>query len=426
VDDIHFSYLVTALIFLLFLSAFFSGSETGMMALNRYRLRHLAEEKHPGALRASALLERPDRLIGLILLGNNLVNISAASIATVIALMLLGEIGLAVAPIVLTAIVLIFGEVMPKTVAALYPERIAFPASFVLKPLLGICYPVVWVINGVSNSMLGVLGVRLDEKDESPLTREELRSIVRQAGGFIPKRHQQMLISILDLEKVTVADIMIPRNEIDGINLDDDEDEILEALNNCHHTRLPVYHGNLDNVIGILHVRRLLRGLISHEELSKDVLRNALTEPYFVPDSSDLHTQLLNFQRNKQRIGLVVDEYGVVVGLVTVEHILEEIVGEFTTDPQAFSREIHPQDDGSYLIDGGAYIREINRKLKWHLPTAGPKTLNGLILEHLESMPDPGISLRLGDYTIEITQTAENAVKMARIRHQPPQPPEAG
>jgi Mg2+/Co2+ transporter CorB len=426
VNDIHLSYLVTALIFLIFLSAFFSGSETGMMALNRYRLRHLAEQKHPGALRAHALLERPDRLIGLILLGNNLVNISAASIATVIALMLLGEIGLAVAPVVLTVIVLIFGEVMPKTVAALYPERIAFPASFVLKPLLGICYPVVWVINGVSNSMLGVLGVRLDEKDESPLTREELRSIVRQAGGFIPKRHQQMLISILELEKVTVADIMIPRNEIDGINLDDDENEILEALNNCHHTRLPVYHGNLDNVIGILHVRRLLRGLISHEELSKDVLRNALTGLYFVPESSDLHTQLLNFQRNKQRIGLVVDEYGVVVGLVTVEHILEEIVGEFTTDPQALSREIHPQDDGSYLIDGGAYIREINRKLRWHLPTAGPKTLNGLILEHLESMPDPGTSLRLGDYTIEITQTAENAVKMARVRHLPPQLPEAG
>lgn len=425
-NDIHFSYLVTALIFLIFLSAFFSGSETGMMALNRYRLRHLAEQKHPGALRASALLERPDRLIGLIMLGNNLVNISAASIATVIAFMLLGEIGLAVAPVVLTVIVLIFGEVMPKTVAALYPERIAFPASLVLKPLLGICYPVVWVINGVVNSMLSVLGVRLDEKDESPLTREELRIIVRQAGGYIPKRHQQMLISILDLEKVTVADIMIPRNEIDGINLDDDENEILEALNNCHHTRLPVYHGNLDNVIGILHVRRLLRGLLSHEELSKDVLRNALTEPYFVPESSDLHTQLLNFQRNKQRIGLVVDEYGVVVGLVTVEHILEEIVGEFTTDPQAYSREIHPQDDGSYLIDGGAYIREINRKLRWHLPTAGPKTLNGLILEHLESMPDPGTSLRLGDYTIEITQTAENAVKMARVRHRPPPLPKAG
>lgn len=418
-QEVPLSYLFIALGILILLSGYFSGSETSMMALNRYRLRHLADNKHKGALRAQRMLERPDRLIGIILLGNNLVNIFAASLATVIGLRLFGQAGIAIASLALTVVILIFGEVAPKTVAALYPEKFAFPSSFVLSPLLRICYPIVWLLNSIANGLLRVLGVNVDEQEDSPLSREELRTVVREAGNLIPKRHQKMLLSILDLENFTVNDIMIPRAEVTGIDLDDDLDEIHEMLNNCRHTRIPVYRGNLDNTIGMLHVRRVLRSLLEHEEITKETLEATLIEPYFVPEDAPLHTQMVNFQRNRQRVGLVVDEYGVVLGLVTIEDMLEEIVGEFTTDMQSFNREIHPQDDGSYLIDGSASIRDINRQLRWHLPAAGPRTLNGLILEHLESIPEAGTSLRIGDYAVEITATTESAVKTAKLRYFP-------
>lgn len=418
-EDIPLSYLFTALGVLILLSGFFSGSETGMMALNRYRLRHLADSKHKGAMRALSMLERPDRLIGIILLGNNLVNIFAASLATVIGLRLFGQAGIAVASLALTVVILIFGEVAPKTLAALYPERTAFPASFVLKPLLRICYPAVWLLNAIANGLLRVLGVNIEEQGDSPLSREELRTVVREAGNLIPKRHQRMLLSILDLENFTVNDIMIPRAEITGIDLEDDLDEIYEMLNNCRHTRLPVFRGGLDHTVGMLHIRRLFRNLLEHEEITREIIEASLMEPYFVPEDTPLHTQMVNFQRQRQRIGLVVDEYGVVLGLVTLEDMLEEIVGEFTTDMQSFVREIHPQDDGSYLIDGSASIRDINRQLRWHLPTDGPKTLNGLILEHLESIPEAGTSLRIGEYAVEITSTTESAVKTAKVRYFP-------
>ncbi len=388
-----------------------------MMALNRYRLRHLAEDGHRSANLVEALLKRPDRLIGLILLGNNLVNIFAASLATVIAMRLLGEIGLAVAPILLTVVILIFAEVAPKTLAALYPERIAFPAAYILTPLGKMLYPFVWIINKVANALLSLLKVNVENMEETPLTREELRTVVIEAGAMIPRRHQKMLISILDLENITIDEIMVPRAEIDGINLSDTPAEIVKALGHAQHTRLPVYRDNIDNILGILHVRNIPRLLTSQDkgDLLIETLESSVNEPYFAPLGTPMHTQLMNFQRQKRRIGFVVDEYGNIQGLVTLEDILEEIVGDFTTDLQHFSQDIHPQEDGSHIIDGSATLRDINRQIKLQLPVDGPKTLNGLILEHLQSIPEPGTSLRIGNVSLTITQAVDNAVKKIRV-----------
>ena len=389
------------------------------MALNRYRLRHLVKIKHRAAMKTDVLLGRPDRLIGLILLGNNLVNFVAASIATIIGIRLLGDIGPAVATVITVIIFLIFAEVMPKTVAALHPERIAFPAAYVLTPLMKILYPAVWIINKVANTLLRLFGIQASEKTDDPLTQDELRTVVREAGSLIPQRHQRMLISILELEKVAIDDIMVPRNEMVAIDINDTANEIIDLLYHCQHNRIPVFEDDIDNVIGILHVRQISRILNDKDEFSPEDLRKIITEPYFIPEGTQLHTQLRNFQRNKKRIGLVVDEYGVIQGLVTFDDILEEIVGEFTTDMQDFNLDIRKQEDGSYLVDGTANIREINRQLKWNLPLTGPKTLNGLILEQLEQIPETGTSLRVGHHTIEITQVADNAVKMAKITAPP-------
>jgi Mg2+/Co2+ transporter CorB len=418
-DDIPLSVLFGSLVLLILISGFFSSSETGMMALNRYRLRHLVRDKHRGATLANSLLEKPDRLIGLILLGNNLVNILAASIATVIAVRMFGELGIAIAPIVLTPIILIFAETAPKTYAAIRPEKIAFPASYVLVPLLKFSYPFVSIINRISNTIIKIFGIDPNEKEDAPLTREELRTVVREAGTMIPRRHQRMLLSIIDLEKETVDDIMVPRNELVGIDLDSPPNEIIEQLARSQHTRLILYRGNIDNIIGMIHARHVLRVIRDKADFITQDLDAISTEPYYVPEGTPLHTQLVNFQRLKKRNGLVVDEYGVIQGMVTLEDILEEIVGEFTTDMQTFNMDIHPQDDGSFIIDGTATIRDINRQLHWHLPSDGPKTLNGLLLEHLETIPESGTSLRIGDYIIEITQSADNAVKSARISVQP-------
>lgn len=414
-DDIPLSLLFGVLFLLILLSAFFSSSETGMMALNRYRLRHLVKDKHRGATLAQSLLDKPDRLIGLVLLGNNLVNILMASIATVIAVKLVGEIGIALTPLILTPIILIFAETAPKTWAAVKPEKIAFPAAYILTPLLKICYPFVYIINKLSNGVISIFGINVQEKEEAPLTREELRTVVREAGSMIPRRHQRMLLSLLDLENETVDDIMVQRNDIVGIDLNDPPDEIIEQLLRCQHTRLVLYRENIDNIIGILHVRQVLRVLKDANEFKIATLEQISTEPYYVPEGTPLHTQLVNFQRLKKRSGLVVDEYGIIQGLVTLEDILEEIVGEFTTDLQTYHQDIHPQDDGSYIIDGTTNIRDINRQLHWHLPSNGAKTLNGLILEQLETIPETGTSLRIGKYTMEITQAADNAVKTVKV-----------
>lgn len=417
-QDIPIGYMLLCVGGLLVLSGFFSGSETGMMALNRYRLRHLADQGHPGARRASALLERPDRLIGLILLGNTFMNAAVASMATLLFLNLMGDAGLAAAPLAASVALLLFGEVLPKTVAALQPERVAFPAAWVLAPLLRVFYPVVWVVNVVANSMLSLFGIRPDQASGMSLSREELRTIVKESGALIPRKHRQMLFGVLDLEQASVEDIMIPRADIAGIDLEDSEADIERQLASSHHTRLPVYRGNMDEVAGVLHTRKLQRlfsELAQEDADFESVLTALLDEPYYVPIGTPLTTQLLNFQRHRVRLGLVVDEYGVVQGLVTLEDLLEEIVGEFTTDPMAIAKDIHPQADGSFIIDGGASIREINRNRMWQLPTRGAKTLNGLILEALESIPEPGTTLRVDGYTIEVLQATEQSVRMARV-----------
>lgn len=414
-DAIPLGALFAALIFLLVLSAFFSSSETGLMTLNRYRLRHLAKAKHAGAMRAQRLLERPDRLIGLILVGNNFVNVLASAIATVIGLRLYGDVGIAIASGILTLVMLIFSEVAPKTLAALRPERIAFPAAFIYIPLLKLLYPLVWVVNQAANGLLRLMGVSTDQTGGHSLSREELRTVVLEAGAMIPKRHQKMLLNLLDLEKATVEDIMIPRNEVVGVDLKDDIDEITDLLTHTQYTRLPVFEESIDHVVGILHLRNIVpllkRGALTHTDL-----RSVVREPYFIPEGTSLTRQLLNFQRESRRTGLVVDEYGDIQGLVALEDILEEIVGEFTTDPAALNKDITPQEDGSFLIDAGANVRDLNRALHTELPTDGPKTLNGLILEHMEDIPEAGTSLLLAGYPIDIVQTKDNAVKTARIR----------
>jgi Mg2+/Co2+ transporter CorB len=413
-DDIPLGVLLGALFFLILLSAFFSSSETGLMTLNRYRLRHLAEQGHPGARRAENLLRRPDRLIGLILLGNNFVNILASMLATLIALRLLGEAGIAIAAGLLTLVVLIFAEVAPKTLAALHPERIAFPAAFVYTPLLKLLYPLVWLVNGMANSLLKRLGVSSMEGGTTALSHEELRTVVIEAGAMIPARHQEMLLNLMDLEKVTVEDIMVPRNEITGINIDDEWEGIIKQLADSQYTRLPLYRENIDQVVGILHMRDVLP-LLNRDELDRVALRRIAREPYFIPETTSLNHQLLNFQREKRRIGFAVDEYGDIQGLVTVEDILEEIVGEFTTDPAAHFDEVIPQPDGTWLVDGSISIRSLNQALKMELPIDGPKTLNGLITEYLEMIPDTDTSLLLDRHPVDIVQIKENMVKTARI-----------
>lgn len=385
-----------------------------MMSLNRYKLRHLSHTKHKGAVRANKLLERPDRLIGIILLGNNFVNILASSITTILALRLLGEAWIAFAAGCLTLVILIFAEVAPKTMAALHPEQVAFPTSLVLRPLLTLFYPAVWVINIIANSLLKVFGISSEQGAMHQLSSDELRTVVNEAGAMIPKRHQNMLLNILDLEKATIEDIMIPRNDIIGIDLNSTLENIVTILKNSQHTKLPVYNDDIDNVVGILHVRNALP-LLAKDAFDKEALVETLEDTYFVPQGTPLNTQLLNFQRHKKRTGLVVDEYGDIEGLIALEDILEEIVGEFTTDVSSTLHEVHPQEDGSYLIDGGINIRELNRVMKWDLPTKGPKTLNGLILEYLESIPSTGTSIRVSGYPIEIIKTADNTVKIARV-----------
>ncbi len=413
-DEIPLSLLFIVLAFLIVLSGFFSGSETALISLNRYRLRHLVKIKHAGAIRASRLLERMDRLIGLILLGNNFVNILASSIATIIALRLMGEAGIAVATGLLTLVILIFAEVTPKTLAALHPERFAFPATFILGPLLKLLYPVVLIISWITKGLMRLFRIPVESGSMHALSAEELRTVVNEAGAMIPQRHQRMLISILDMEKISVEDIMVPRNEVAGIDLEQDWSEIRKHLFDSQHTRLPVYRGVIDNIVGIVHARNILRLFLEHE-LTKEHFMEAIREPYFIPEGTPLNTQLLNFQRERRRIGLVVDEYGDFLGLVTLEDILEEIVGEFTTDPSYIVKDIHPQSDGSYLVDGGASIRDLNRLLKWSLPVEGPKTLSGLIIEYLETIPEPGTSLLIAGYPVEIVQTSSNTVKTVRI-----------
>ena len=412
-DDHSLAALISVLVVLLLLSAFFSGSETALMSLNRYQLRHKARQGHRGARLAEKLLQRPDRVIGLILLGNNLVNIFAASLVAVVAMNIGGQPAVALGSLIMTLIILIFAEAAPKTLAALHPERVAFPASLIYYPLLKIVYPFVWLTNVAANGVLFLFGVRPGETELQALTREELRTLVHEAGGRISGRYQQMLISILDLGKVTVDDVMVPHNEIVGVDLDDDEEEIQRIIAETEHTRLPVYRDTIDKVIGILHMRRLAN--LARQSFTRDDLIALLDEPYFVPEGTPLSTQLVQFQRRRKRIALVVDEYGDIQGVVTLEDILEEIVGEFTTDPGDAVEDVVREGADSWLVDGSANIRELNRSQDWELPTEGPKTLNGLILELLETIPEPTTCLKISGYPIEIVETDDNRIRTVRF-----------
>jgi len=384
------------------------------MTINRYRLRHMKNNGHPGATSAHNILKRPDRLIGLILLGNNFVNILASSLATIIAIRIGGEAAIAAAAGILTLVILIFSEVTPKTLAALHPERLAFPAAFIYTPLLRLLYPIIWVVNWVANGLLRLFGVAPESSNGQNLSQDELRTVVAEAGAMVPKRHQKMLLSVLDLQNVTVEDIMIPRNEVDGIDLQDTIEEITNQLETGLYTRIVVFDDGIDNLVGVIHIRSAMIAL-AQDEFTKGKIREMAEDPYFIPEGTPLNHQLLNFQREKKGFGLVVDEYGDLLGLVTLADVLEEIVGEFTTDPSDSVPDVQPQKDGSFLVAGNAGVRELVKAFKWDLPEDGPRTINGLIIEYMETIPQPGTSLIIRGYQIEILQTQDNAVKMVRI-----------
>ena len=384
------------------------------MAINRYRLKHLANSGHRGARLAQKLLTRPDRLIGLILLGNNMVNILAASIATIIAIRLYGDNGIWISTLVMTVIVLIFAEVAPKTVAALHPEKIAFPASYVLVVLLKLLNPVVWLVNSFANLLLKPFGVKTDVVALERLDRAELRTLVTE-GGKISNDHQRMLVNILDLEQASVQDVMVPRGEIVGIDLDDDWVDILSQLTQTVYTRLPVYRENIDNVVGMLHIRavisKLSLGGLKFEDLQRSVLR-----PYFVPEGTSLTRQLLEFQSKERRMALVVDEYGDIQGLVTLDDILEEIVGEFTPEGRGRSRTMRRLDDGSYLVDGSTSVRTLNRRLDWNLPFEDAHTLGGLLIEEMELIPEGKSSIKISGHTMTIVDIRDNVIHKVLIK----------
>ena len=413
-EEIALGNLYFILFILILLSGFFSSSETGLMAINKYRLRHLANKGHRGAHLAQTLLRKPDRLIGLILLGNNLVNIMAASIATVIGIRLFGVNGVWIASLVLTVVILIFSEVAPKTVAAVHPERIAFPASFVLFLLLKVLYPVVWLVNVLANLVLKPFKVRTSAELIEHLNQEELKTLVKEGGKRIPDDHQRMLVNILELAEATIEDVMIPRQDIVGIDLDDDWEEILQQLTQTLYTRMPVYRENIDQVEGLLHIRTVISKL-AHGALTFDELKRSVRRPYFIPEGTALTQQLLEFQRRERRMGLVVDEYGDIQGLVTLDDILEEIVGEYTTESRAKTREIRLLEDGNYLVEGTVALRTLNRNLDWDLPDEEASTLNGLLLEELGEIPTGKASLKIGPHIMTILEIKGNAISKVKI-----------
>ena len=413
-DDVPIGLLFGLLIVLLILSAFFSSTETALMSLNRYRLRHRAKNGQRSAKLAELLLERPDRLIGLILLGNNAVNLAAAALVTVISLRLGGESAVLVGTMILTFVVLIFGEVAPKTIAALHPTRVALPAAVIYYPLLKLAYPVVWLINLLANGLLRLVGIRPDRIPPHLLSAEELRTVVAEAGVMVPRRHQRMLLSVLDLDAITVDDVMVPRQEIVGIDLERDWNENLALIQSTEHNRLPVYRDDIDNIIGVVRTRQLFSDL-AKGTLTPQRLLEHTREPYFVPEGTPLNKQLLNFQQQKRRSAFVVDEYGDVQGLITTEDILREIVGDLESEPVLAEVGVTPESDHSYLVDASANIRRLNRLMSWDLPTDGPKTLNGLIIETLETIPSPGTSVTVNGYPIEILDATEHAIKQVRV-----------
>jgi Mg2+/Co2+ transporter CorB len=420
-NDPPIGLLVFLIVVLLALSAFFSATETALMSLNRYRLRHQARSGHRGAKLAEWLLQRPDRLIGLILLGNNAVNIAAATLVTILAQRLGGQGAVLAATFLLTFVVLVFCEVAPKTIAALNPQRIALPAALIYYPLLKVAHPIVWVLNLFAGGILRLFGARPDQIASHSLSAEELRTVVAEAGVMVPRRHQRMLLSILDLDQITVDDIMVPRQEIVGLDLDRKWEENLAIIQSAPHERLPVYREYIDNLIGVTRIRDLLPEL-ARGELTQAILLERIREPYFVPEGTPLNKQLLNFQQHKRRSAFVVDEYGDIQGLITTQDIVNELVGELDHDSTPIDIGVTKESDTSYVVDASANVRQLNRVMNWNLPTDGPKTLNGLIVEQLETIPRAG-TVTVADYPIEILEASEHGIKRVRVHvrsHPPP------
>lgn len=415
-DQVSTGTIIFILIIMIIVSAYFSASETGVMTLNRYRLRHLAKQGHRSARRVERLLKHPGPLISLVLVGNNLVNILASSLATILGMRLYGDLGVAIATGLLTFVILIFSEVMPKTIAALYPEKVAFLSSPLLVLLQKIMMPMLWFLNGITYLLMRLFGIRESVHHIDPISKEELRSIVNESHSQISRRHQSMLISVLDLEKVSVSDIMVPRNEIVGIDINDDWKSIMRQLTHSPHGRILLYRQSLDDVIGMLRVREAYRLMTEKKEFNKENLLRAADEIYFIPEGTPLNVQLVKFQRNKEKVGIIVDEYGDIQGLVTVEDILEEIVGDFTTSMSPnLAEEVHLQSDGSILIEGSASVRDLNKAFDWSLPTDA-RTINGLLLEELGEIPPVNTELGIGHYQITVMEVKENRITQVRIK----------
>ena len=393
------------------MSAFFSGSETSMMAINRYRLKHLVKEKNKPAKRVSKLLERTDRLLGVILIGNNFTHTLSTALATVVAIRIWSDSAVLAVTVFMTIIMIIFAEVMPKTIAALKPESIAFPSSYLLKPLSKILSPLITLVSFVSNGVAKLIGIDLDNADKDELKPEELRTLLQSSG--VPKRQEDMLMGIFDMDYLSVNDVMIPKNEIVGINLNDDLEKILEDLQNIDFTYIPCYEDSIDNIQGFLSLNKKAEFLGNKDQTIQN-LKNELREPLFVPENTPLYKQLANFQSSGRRVGLIVDEYGDIEGIITLRSILEIIVGEITTETIE-KMDIMPQADGSFLVEGGMMVREVNRRLEWELPTEGPKTLSGLILEEIQTIPDTNIGLTIDGYRIETVLIKDNVIKLAKL-----------
>jgi Mg2+/Co2+ transporter CorB len=416
-NDFSTASLFGILILLLVCSAFFSGSETSMMAINRHRLNHLIRKGNKSAKLTAQLLGKIDKLLGSILLGNTLLNVAAATLTEFIVLRLYGhnELVMLIGTLLITLMLLIFSEILPKIIAASYPERIALPSSYLLTPLITLFHPVVSVAGGIVKGVLWLLRIKVQtDQSKQKITLEELRGMVLEAEHFLPRKHQKMLLNLVDLERITVNDVMIPRNQIESLNINADEDALREQIITCHHTLLPVYADTPGNILGILHIKRI-PALFQEGNFNTTELRDVLQEPYFIPSDTPLLQQLQQFQERHTRMGLVVDEYGELLGLVTLENILEEIVGEFTTQSPSQTGKFLRQEDGSILLEGSTTLRELNRKLGLHLPMDSAKTLNGLILEQLEDIPETGTSLKIAGYPIEIIQTQDRIVKVARL-----------
>ncbi len=416
-SELPLSALIAALLILLVLSGFFSGSETAMMAANRYRLRHLAQNGHRGAQLAVALLNKTDKLIGVILLGNTLINAAAATLSGYIALALFGESkwALEIGTLCITFALLVVSEISPKVVCATYADRLAPLLSYVLSPLLRLAFPIIWFVNLFVSALLGLLGLRPKGlHEESKLTPEELRSLVLESAHFIPKQHQAILGNLFELNAISVEDVMTPRGAIEILDLDQPWDDVLTQLATSHHSRLPVCKESLDHLIGILPVRRLI-GDVQHGLLDEGTLRKSLLTPYYIPAGTPVFSQLAFFQENRQRVGFVVDEYGELLGLLTLEDIIEEIVGKFTTSMASLDAPLAWDEAGQAVVDGHRALRDINRLLELDFSLTGPKTLNGLILEHFQDIPEAGVGLKIDGVAIEILQTEDRSVKTAKL-----------